>query len=668
MFRTAAHRPRWVLGVFALLLIWLAAYEVHAVFAPHLGAHTVFDKRVHLAVLLCGSGLILLRVVLRREERLAWTLIGLGVLAWSLGEVYYTLALWNLPSIPIPSAADGGYLAFPVLAFAGICALARARVRSAAATLWTDGLAAALAVGAVSAAVVLDEVLAHTQGRPLAVITNLAYPVTDLVLLGSCIAVIALRGWRLDGTWLLIAAGVIVFWIADSLYLVETALGTYTPGGVFDIGWWLGLVLIALAAWQRVPPDRPGATDREHGWMIALPIAFGTLAAAVLAYGSLRTHPLNAGAVGLALAALAAVGMRLLITFRASLLLLRSVRAESLSDALTGMPNRRALARALEAYVQSSGGSPVVLALYDLDGFKHYNDAFGHPAGDALLIRLGHALTAAVDGRGQAFRMGGDEFCVLVRGELAGCLAALEAASEALSEHGEGFTITSSWGAVSLPDEANTPESALRIADQRMYAHKQDGRPSASRQSTDVLLRALAERYPDLDGHSHDVATLAGQVARELALSGKEIEQVRLAAELHDIGKVAIPETILNKPGPLDDEEWEYIRRHSVIGERIISAAPSLHRVAQIVRSSHERLDGTGYPDRLKGADIPLGARIIAVCDAYDAMISNRPYSQAMPTSAAVAELRRCAGSQFDPDVVDVFCAAMAERVGRLAV
>jgi HD-GYP domain-containing protein (c-di-GMP phosphodiesterase class II) len=196
-----------------------------------------------------------------------------------------------------------------------------------------------------------------------------------------------------------------------------------------------------------------------------------------------------------------------------------------------------------------------------------------------------------------------------------------------------------------------------------MYAHKQDGRPSASRQSTDVLLRALAERYPDLDGHSHDVATLAGQVARKLALSGKEIEQVRLAAELHDIGKVAIPETILNKPGPLDDEEWEYIRRHSVIGERIISAAPSLHRVAQIVRSSHERLDGTGYPDRLKGADIPLGARIIAVCDAYDAMISERPYSQAMPTGAAVAELWRCAGSQFDPDVVDVFCGEMAERV-----
>ncbi len=263
--------------------------------------------------------------------------------------------------------------------------------------------------------------------------------------------------------------------------------------------------------------------------------------------------------------------------------------------------------------------------------------------------------------------MGGDEFCVLLSGDLDARLDTLAAAAVALSEHGEGFAVTSSWGAVVVPDEAATPETALRIADQRMYAHKRDGRPSASRQSTDVLLRALAERYPELDGHSHDVAALAEDVARELGLDPEEVEQVRLAAELHDIGKVAIPETILNKPGPLDAREWEYMRRHSVIGERIIEAAPSLHRVAQIVRASHERLDGAGYPDRLAGERIPLGARIIAVCDAYDAMIANRPYSTPMPSTAAIAELRRCAGSQFDPDVVEVFCACLTDRLAAAA-
>lgn len=661
MIQTSVRKPRWIVGVFMLLFAWLAVYELHATVARSFGTHTIFGKDLHVLILLTAAGLILLRAILRKEDRLAWTLIGLGVLAWSLGELYYTLALWDLASIPIPSAADAGYLAFPLLAFAGICVLAHARVRCAASTLWTDGLAAALAVGALSAAVVLDQVLAHTQGHLLEVATNLAYPVTDLVLLGSCITVIALRGWRLDRTWLLIAGGVVVFWIADSLYLVQTALGTYSPGGVFDIGWWLGLVLIACAAWQPVPRDRLVQEEPEHEWMIALPIGFGAIAAAVLVYGSVRAKPLNPGAVALAFAALAAVGTRLVLTFRSSLMLLRAVRTESLTDALMGMPNRRAFTRTFTADSLAGSG---MLGLYDLDGFKHYNDAFGHQAGDALLIRLGHALAAAVRGAGQVYRMGGDEFCVVVHGDLESCFALHGSASAALREHGEGFTVTSSRGLVAFPTEAATPEAALHIADQRMYAQKQGGRPSASRQSTDVLLRALAERYPDLDDHSQEVAELAGRVAAALSLGAEEVERVRLAAELHDIGKVAIPEAILNKPGPLDDAEWAYVRRHSVIGERIISAAPSLRRVAQLVRASHERMDGAGYPDKLKGEEIPLGARIIAVCDAYDAMVTQRPYSAAMASTAAVAELRRCAGSQFDPSVVEAFCTALSAPVG----
>ncbi|MGZ4216904.1 MAG: hypothetical protein ACXVH1_13690 [Solirubrobacteraceae bacterium] len=302
MPKAPGHLPRWAATLFALIGTWLAAYELHTVIDQNFGAHSVFDKRVHLVVLLCVSGLVLVRAITRRGERMAWLLIGAGVLAWSLGEVYYTLALWNLPNIPIPSAADGGYLAFPVLAFAGVCLLARHRVRGAAATLWADGLAAALAVGAASAAFVLDEVLRHASGRSLEVITNLAYPVTDLVLLGACVAVIALRGWRVDRTWGLLGAGIVVFWVADSLYLVETALGTYTPGGVFDEGWWLGLTLIALAAWQPAGRLTVSADESQRGWMIAVPVGFGGLAAAILGYGCVRAHPLNAGAIGLALA------------------------------------------------------------------------------------------------------------------------------------------------------------------------------------------------------------------------------------------------------------------------------------------------------------------------------------------------------------------------------
>jgi diguanylate cyclase (GGDEF)-like protein/putative nucleotidyltransferase with HDIG domain len=426
------------------------------------------------------------------------------------------------------------------------------------------------------------------------------------------------------------------------------------------MGWWLGLALVALAAWQparRAP--RPSA-HAERPWAIAPPVAFVVIATGVLVYGALRATALNIGALGLAMATIAAVAVRLVLTFRASLALLRAVRAESVTDALTGLPNRRALTVALKETITGAEGDaePAVLALFDLDGFKNYNDAFGHQAGDALLTRLGATLARAVNGHG--YRMGGDEFCVLLMGEPSHVAPTLEAAAAALSEHGEGFSVTASWGAVAVPGEAQTAEDALRIADQRMYAHKNGGRPSPSRQSTDVLLQALAERYPELDEHSLGVASLAEQTARALGLEPDDIEAVRLAAELHDIGKVAIPETILNKPGPLDDLEWEYMRRHSVIGERIIAAAPSLQRVAKMVRASHERFDGGGYPDGLAGDGVPLGARIVAVCDAYDAMVTARPYSAAQHVEDAVAELRRCAGAQFDPVVVDAFCDVLA--------
>jgi HD-GYP domain-containing protein (c-di-GMP phosphodiesterase class II) len=155
---------------------------------------------------------------------------------------------------------------------------------------------------------------------------------------------------------------------------------------------------------------------------------------------------------------------------------------------------------------------------------------------------------------------------------------------------------------------------------------------------------------------------MAAAVARRLGLDDKEVERIAHAARLHDVGKVAIPDAILAKPEPLEPEEWEFMKRHTIIGERIISAAPSLTDVARLVRSSHERWDGNGYPDELAGEDIPLGARIVSACDAYDAMITDRPYKAAVDSELACAELRRCAGTQFDPAVVPAFLAEVAAK------
>jgi diguanylate cyclase (GGDEF)-like protein len=327
-------------------------------------------------------------------------------------------------------------------------------------------------------------------------------------------------------------------------------------------------------------------------------------------------------------------------------------RRQALTDDLTGLGNRRRLLIDLErAIAQGTDHSPAAFAMFDLDGFKAYNDTHGHPAGDALLARLGTRLADTFTDSGTAYRLGGDEFCVLLHGSPAELEAAIGQALDALTE--EHDEIRSSCGFALLPREARDASSALRIVDQRMYAQKDDHRASTTkRQARDLLLSVVDQHAPDLRPHSDWVADLARSVAEQLAVAPADIEDIVLAADLHDVGKVIIPSSILHKPGPLDAAEWEIIRRHTLTGEAILRSAPVLAGAAAIVRSTHERVDGGGYPDGLADSDIPLAARIIAVCDAYDAMTSDRAYRQAMSRREAIAELESASGTQFDPIVV----------------
>jgi diguanylate cyclase (GGDEF)-like protein len=654
--------PRPIRLLFAAIAVWVSAYLLKVVVAPELDAGPVFSRFAHDIVLVTAVAICFARVpsVPRGPERIAWALMGAGLLAWSLGEIYYTSFLWTDASPPLPSPADAGFLLFPPLVLAGSIALLRSRARGMPRRFVIDGVIAALAVAALSGAIVFETVLDTVEGAPLAVATGLAYPLLDLVLLGLAVGALASTGWRLDRTWVLVAAGLTTFWLADSLYLVKASAGTYEAGGWFDAGWWVGLTLIAAAAWQRpAPRDTQPAEERLR--VIAVPLAFGFIGLALLVYGGFTG--LNALAIGLAAASLVAVMARATLTFGENVAMLRTSRDEALTDVLTGLGNRRALSRTLDARLTDARPErPLVLVLFDLDGFKQYNDSFGHPAGDTLLVRLGGNLAAFLDGRGQAFRMGGDEFCALFETSGEPIEPMVLGAAAALSEQGDGFSIGCSHGSITLPLEAGEAAEALRIADQRMYANKHAGRTSAGRQSKDVLLRALAERHPELGSHAETVA-LAADTAEALGLPSDEVEQVRHASELHDVGKVAIPDAILGKPGRLTEEESEFVRRHPVIGERIILAAPALTRVAGLVRASHERWDGTGYPDALAGEQIALGARIVAVADAFAAMIAGRPYQAARTADEALAELRRHAGSQFDPAVVEAWCEAHAHRV-----
>jgi diguanylate cyclase (GGDEF)-like protein len=337
-----------------------------------------------------------------------------------------------------------------------------------------------------------------------------------------------------------------------------------------------------------------------------------------------------------------------------------TIREQAVNDALTGLGNRRKLTADLAAHLKARGASdPSVLLLLDLDGFKSYNDTFGHLAGDALLGRLGARLAAAVAGHGAAYRLGGDEFCAHLRDGGADVDQLIDRAAAALSESGSEFRISASLGVVLLPREADSPDHALQLADERMYADKRSRPNGARNQAREVLLRTMHAKHPELDQHSISVARLAGRAARQLGLGGEAIDEIVRAAELHDVGKVGIPDAILNKPGTLSPEDWTFIQQHTILGERILHGAPALRPVARLVRATHERWDGGGYPDRLRGENIPLGARIISVCDAYDTMTSTCPYRDALPREAACRELEKAAGSQFDPDVLRAFLAVI---------
>ncbi len=655
MSRASPRRP--VAACLGLLSILLGAYAV--VTLASLGSSSLqdfFGRWVYDAVVLGAAVAVLIRATSVEAERRAWLALGVGLLLWALGQTYYSVFLYYASPAPFPSPSDALFLAFYPATYVGLVLLLRTRVAHLEPLAWVDGLIGALAVAAVAAALIFPPVLEALGGNPLGVAVSLAYPCADLVLLGLVFGALAASKWRAQGTWLLIAAALLLFAASDVVYLSVGGQSTQAEN-LASIGWPLAFLLLVGAAWLRGP--RGGSVASRSGESrIVLPIALAAAVVLLLAAGSFT--PIGAAAVGLGVASLGAVLIRLAITFDQNRRMLASTRRDAVIDSLTQLPNRRSLMNELELVLGAGQRSETILVLYDLDGFKAYNDSFGHMAGDDLLRRLGGALAEAAKPWGRGYRLGGDEFCVLASTRSVEAEAIARAAQVALSERGGGFSIGASWGMVRLPAEAMTPTDALRLADRRMYAQKGQRANSALSQTRGVLLGVLHEREPELDRQLQGVARLVAVMGHELHLDAEDLDVLVRAAELHDVGKVAIPDEILHKSGPLSDVEWELMRKHPLIGERVLSAAPAMSQVAKLVRSSHERWDGTGYPDRLVGEAIPLGSRIILICDAYNAMTAGRPYGDPVSAREAIGELRRGAGTQFDPDLTEIFIERVA--------
>ena len=643
----------WIHATRAASAAGLAAFALVTLAAPAGGGlESFFNVWVYLGLIAFACVITGSRAVLVARERPAWVAFTAAGASWLFGEIWYAAAKPE----EYPSLGDVGFIGFYPLVYLGMVFLLRSRGRALGGALLLDGVTASLAAGALAAAVFFEIVLVTTEGSAATVVTNMAYPLGDVLLLSAVFGAFSLTGWRPGLRWLLIGAGVLSTALADSIYLFQSAAGTYVEGTWIDILWPAALLLIASAAWAR---ERIVTDDAEGRSLLAVPAVCAVASIGILVYD--HFEKLSLLAVALSTACLLAVVVRLGMTFRENRRLFELTKHEAITDALTGLGNRRRLLTDLERRLGEERPAPTLLMIFDLDGFKRYNDTFGHPAGDALLARLGGKLAAVAGTIGSAYRLGGDEFCLVAPVPKDETESLIDRACAALTEHGDGFHVGSSFGAVLLPEEAEDAAQALHVADERLYAQKRTRR-TESDATMDALLEALSLREPDLPVHLDSVGSLAVEAGQELGMRRDELDELVRAAQMHDLGKLAVPDEILHKEGPLDEREWAFVRQHTLVGERILRASPALRRVATIVRSTHERWDGGGYPDGLSGEEIPLASRIVAVCDAFTAMTVHRAYRPALTEQEALAELERHAGTQFDPEVVRVLTALVRER------
>jgi len=496
-----------------------------------------------------------------------------------------------------------------------------------------------------------------------------------------------------------------LFAVAGDAYVIAALLYAFArriPAWVLPLALGWGSTLITAVAYLSA--ERPSPLVFFYLWVFLYSAYFFTRRQALaqvlyvgVAYGALllAAPPHGVAAwwlIGMGTLLVAAI---LIATMRERVeLLIAYLYDAARTDPLTKLPNRRGFREQLDLELERArrAHGHVTLVIGDLDHFKEVNDRSGHQVGDAALQRVARILDGSARQIDLAARVGGEEFALVLPDT--GDTDALIVAERLRCAVREEFVadvvpITISFGIATYPEHGETAASLLRAADEALYGAKDSGRnrsvlhspalrgTSRSGPERDVagerflavvldLAEAIDLRFSGSARHSETVGRYAEMMARELGLSDRRIGRVRLAGMLHDVGKVGVPDAILKKPGPLTDAERAVIERHPELGAQILEHE-SLADVQAWVRAHHERPDGTGYPHRLHGDALPLEARIVAVADAYEAMTSDRAYRDAIGHEAAHAELRRCAGTQFDAQVVEAFLAVLARESQRAA-
>jgi diguanylate cyclase (GGDEF)-like protein len=479
-----------------VLFALVAATAAHAMFG--VGGSAVeqpIRDWVTSAIYILVGVIVCWRAVRTTEARSSWMVFALGISIYGLGNVLWAAWVEHLPNPPIPSICDGMWLTLYPACYVGILGLARVRERHVPARIWLDGVIAGLGVAAIGAAIVVGPVSASVSGNTAAVVTEMAYPLCDLLLAALIVGVLALRGWRLDRMWAMLGAGFLALAAADCMYALQVAGGASAPSSATNLAYDVGVLLLALAA------------------VLAIPAAFTFSALGLLIYD--HFDRLDLPSLALALATIIAAFARTAFAFR-DVRALAETRRQALTDDLTSMPNRRDFLRRLQAGIAASraSGTSMAMLLLDLDHFKELNDTLGHDAGDQLLCQVGVRLRAVLRSTDMAARLGGDEFGVLC--DPCDAERAKVAADKILAAIAEPFPIkglnlraTASIGIAVFPEHASNEEQLMQHADVAMYEAKttQAGRACYARER---------------DKHSLERLTLAGELSR--ALASGEIE------------------------------------------------------------------------------------------------------------------------------------------------
>ncbi|MEV1290383.1 diguanylate cyclase [Micromonospora sp. NPDC049679] len=683
---------------------WLALYAVLTAINRRAGITDASALSVlYIVPIACAVPLSLLAA--RRtagHRRLAWWLFCVSNTLWLTGElIWLGYALFTEDGPPTPSVADVYVLSYPLALVAILVALGRGNVlRRARGVL--DAALVALGVGALGWKLIIGP-LVPTSFDPGAMI-GFAYPMLSVLIVSAMLAV-GVAGYRTVPLWVLLTGlGYAVSGLSDAQYAYLTVLDAYTESSWLDLGWQAAAVILCLVPLVALRHPEPDAERRQHDRDVA--IVPGLISAATVCglFVADHVHGGHADGSTLLVAAILCVGLlgRQAMVTRDRTRLAAQLQVAlgeqerlAVTDALTGVYNRRFFQETLrlEAERAMRHGRPLSLILIDLDHFKTINDSYGHSAGDAVLVQAADRLRRAVRATDVTARYGGEEFVCLLPGvdenaafEIAEQLRRGLCDSRIAVGDGADVVLTASLGVATAGTRGSRAlggldgtvdiEGLINDADDALYRAKARGRNRTV--VAGAVLDLDLDTDPDLppalvwladqvdaklspEEHSTAVARWALLTGERLGLDHATLRRAAAAGRLHDIGKIHVDASILAKPGRPNEEEWQQLRRHPDDGGRLLTEFGARPDLAPLVAAHHERYDGRGYPRGLAGEEIPIEARVIAVCDSWAAMRSHRSYARGLTVAEARTQIERGRGGQFDPAVADAFLALVDE-------